>query len=211
LEVIKPTEADFTKAIDISRQGSYQRDTDANAHGGLEIPEVMVAKGMSRSSIQTPHGSDEDPNHKKPQLALKLPTAGEFPVSVADGLDSMTNLHKLPSLQHMIPGGPGTGVQQTQITQSHQIFSDGLNKTGGTDVMATHGTTIYTYQPQSAITTNGPPSGAMIMNKWYMYAGASDLQLLSAIREEQSAMEESNANFPTLGPSKFASSRNNLP
>jgi hypothetical protein len=218
LEVIKPTDPDFTKVMDVSRQGSYQKETDAKPHEGPEVREVLVAKGMSKSSIQTPHSSDDDPNHKRPQLALKLPTGGEYPVSVADGLDSMTNLHKIPSLQHMIPGGlstmtivPATGMQQTQVTQSYQISSDGLINTGGTDVMGTHGTTMYSYQPQSAITTNGPPVGGKLMNKWYMYAGASDLQLLSAIREEQSAMEQSNANFAALGHSKFASSKNNLP
>lgn len=211
LEVLKPGGPDTTSVLDISRQGSYSKTHENKAPAALEVPELILVKGISKASIQTPNSSDDDQNSKKLKPGLKLNTAMDYPVSAAEGLDSPTHLNKLPSLQHMIPGGvssvslvPSALVQQPNFVNSHQQFADyGQNA-------STNDGTGFHFGPQSAIQMSGPAQGK-IMNKWYMNAASSDLQLLSAIREEQSAMEDSNANFATLGPSRFASSRNNLP
>lgn len=212
LEVLKPGSADTTSVMDISRQGSYSKTHEAKAQAALEVPELILVKGISKASIQTPNSSDDDQNNKKPNLRLKINAgAADYPISAAEGLDSPTHLNKLPSLQHMIPGAassvslmPSTVIQQQHFVQSHQHMPDNIPPAAG------HDGNVFHYPPQSAIQMTGPAQ-AKLMNKWYMTAASSDLQLLSAIREEQSAMEESNANFATLGPSRFASSRNNLP
>lgn len=211
LEVLKPGSPDTTSVLDISRQGSYSKTHEAKAQAALEVPELILVKGISKASIQTPNSSDDDQNSKKQKLGLKLNTGADYPVSAAEGLDSPTHLNKLPSLQHMIPNGassvslmPSTVIQQPHFVHSHQQMPENVAHAPSNDG------TVFHFAPQSATHMTGP-SQAKIMNKWYMTAASSDLQLLSAIREEQSAMEESNANFATLGPSRFASSRNNLP
>lgn len=213
LEVLKPGDAN-SNVMDISRHGSYPKTTDSKVQAGLEVPEVILVKGISKASIQTPNSSDDDQLVKKPKLGLKIPAGPDYPVSAAEGLDSPNHYHKVPSLQQMIPDAstvsliPSNAFQFQQSTaQTHQQMGDSHGNG------STNDGTAFNFQHQSAIQVTGPgPIQSKVMNKWYMMHGAtSDVQLLSAIREEQSAMEESHANFGTLGPSRFASSRNNLP
>lgn len=210
LEVLKPGDAN-SNVMDISRNGSYPKTTDSKVQPGLEVPEVILVKGISKASIQTPNSSEDDQLGKKPKLGLKIPAGPDYPVSAAEGLDSPTHYNKVPSLQQMIPGASNVSLipsnafhfQQPSV-QSHQQWGD--SQANG----STNDGTAFNFQHQSAIQATGPQH-SKVMNKWYMNAATSDVQLLSAIREEQSAMEESHANFGTLGPSRFASSRNNLP